>query len=108
MTESQFQSAVIELAQMCGWKVMHTRPAQVRPGVWATPIQGDAGFPDLVLCRPTQGDFIITELKTDVGRVSAGQTLWLRALNSAGIETYVWRPKDLPAIKSRLARKTQP
>lgn len=107
MTEAQFQAAVIDLARLCGWRVMHTRAAQIRPGVWATPIQGDAGFPDLVLCRPIQGDFIVAELKTETGRVSAGQHLWLRALDAAGVETYVWRPTDLPTIKTRLRRVTK-
>jgi len=107
MTEAQFQSAVIDLARLCGWRVMHTRPAQIRPGVWATPIQGDAGFPDLVLCRPVHNDFIIAELKTETGRVSAGQHLWLQALDAAGVETHVWRPKDLPAIQTRLRRVTK-
>jgi len=46
--ESEFQSAVIEAAHWHGWIVHHTRNVQIRPGVWATPLQGDRGVPDLV------------------------------------------------------------
>ena len=61
MTEREFQRAVVELARLMGWRVHHTRPALTRAGEWRTPIQGDAGFPDLVLCRPPR--LILAELK---------------------------------------------
>jgi hypothetical protein len=103
MTEAQFQSAVITLACLCGWMVHHTRAAQIRPGVWATPIQGTAGWPDLVLAR--HGEFMVVELKKDGGRLTAGQKAWLLMLDSAGIETHVWYPKDMEQITDRLQRK---
>ena len=58
MTESEFQSQVIEIAKYRGWKVMHQRPAMIRTGRWVTAIEGDAGFPDLVLARSIPGDLI--------------------------------------------------
>lgn len=105
MRETEFQSAVIELARWHGWMVHHTRPAQIRPGRWATPIQGNAGWPDLVLCRPQHGDFIVAELKRNGGRLSAGQKTWLLCLSQAGVEVHVWYPDDMPQIQKRLERR---
>ena len=58
INEAALQNAVIELAKLYGWKVHHTRPAQMPSGKWATPIQGHAGFPDLVLVRPPDTIFV--------------------------------------------------
>lgn len=104
MTESEFQSAVIEYAKMRGWMVMHTKAAQIRPGVWATPLQGNAGFPDLVLCRPVEGDLVFAELKKQGGRLSVGQKAWITALRAAGAEVHVWYPDDMEAIVRRLGK----
>lgn len=106
ISESALQSAVIELAHMEGWLVHHTRPVQIRPGRWATPIQGDAGFPDLVLTHPTRGT-IFAELKTTVGRLSEQQKEWIERLQASGLEAHVWRPRDIRDIRIRLGRKAQ-
>jgi len=107
VSESSFQSQVIHLAKLYGWRVMHARPAQIRSGRWVTPITGDAGFPDLVLARPYPGDLIFAELKRAGGRISDGQRVWLDALARAGAEAYLWEPKDLKQITNRLSRKAQ-
>jgi hypothetical protein len=86
MTEAQLMSAVIETAQRFNWKVHHTRPAQYQSGRWATPIQGDPGFPDLVLVR--DGVVLFVELKSSKGRVRPEQMRWIVELG--GI---VWRPE---------------
>ena len=104
MTEAEFQSAVIEVARLRGWMVMHTRPAQIRPGRWATPLTGNPGFPDLVLVRPVHGDIVFAELKKEGGRLSVGQKAWLTALKAAGAECYTWFPNDMEAIVERLGR----
>lgn len=103
ISEAAFQRAVIEIAKWEHWLVHHTRPAQMRSGRWATPIQGDAGFPDLVLAHPTRG-LIFAELKSAVGRVSDHQTEWLETLRANGVEAYIWRPRDLQTIRLRLGR----
>jgi len=105
--EAEFQSAVIEAAHWHGWIVHHTRAVQLRPGVWATPLQGDRGFPDLVLARPSTGDLLFAELKSARGRLSLEQEQWLRTLSATGAEAYVWRPKDMADILTRLSRSTQ-
>ena len=103
-SEAEFQKAVITLAKLHGWKVMHTQPAQIRPGRWITPNTGDQGFPDLVMVHPSRG-CIYVEIKTDKGVVSNTQWEWLITLEDAGCEVHVWRPYDLEKISERLARK---
>jgi len=100
INEAALQNAVIELAKLYGWKVHHTRPAQMPSGRWATPIQGHAGFPDLVLVRPP--DTIFVELKSAIGKTSDKQDEWIAALQAAGQEVHVWRPRDSTTIKQRL------
>jgi hypothetical protein len=100
MDEAQWQAQVVQLAQTLGWMVQHTRPAKVGEK-WLTPITGDAGFPDLVLAHPKRG-VIFVELKTETGRLSAGQVTWRRVLNTGGAEYYLWRPDDLMQVMKRL------
>lgn len=98
MTESEFQSKVVDMARWLGWMVYHPERAQIK-GAWLTP--GSHGFPDLVLVHPRRG-VIFVELKTEVGRVSEEQMRWLHALSDAGAEAYVWRPGDWNRIIKRL------
>ena len=96
VTEADFTQAVIELAQFRQWHVTHFRPARTMKG-WATPLQGNAGFPDLVLAR--RGVVIHAELKTEKGRVTRAQMTWAVALGS----TYrLWRPSDMDDITREL------
>ena len=95
--EKDFQRAVIDLARLTGWRVHHTRPALTQRGRWLTPIQGDAGFPDLVLCRPPR--LILAELKRNGARPTPAQRGWLEALQAcAGVECYLWTPADWNAV----------
>lgn len=103
MTETQFKNWVIELAQIGGWLIHHDLPAQYASGRWATPIQGFAGFPDLVLAHKT-GQLLFAELKTEKGKTTTRQDIWLGALALAGIENHVWRPSDKPFITHRLTQ----
>lgn len=96
MKESVFQRSVIELARTLGWLVHAERPARTAKG-WRTPIQGDAGFPDLVLAR-NDGRLIFAELKQDKGRTTADQDRWLATLATTAAEIYTWRPKNWDEI----------
>ena len=101
MTERDFQRAVVELARITGWRVHHTRPALTRAGEWRTPIQGDAGFPDLVLCRPPR--VIFAELKRNGARPTPQQQGWLDALSACtGVECYLWTPADWERVVETL------
>ena len=104
-SEAEFQKAVITLAKLHRWKVMHTQPAQIRPGRWITPTTGDQGFPDLVMVSTCGRGTIFVELKGPKGVVSNLQWDWINALEDSGQEVHVWRPKDLEKISERLARK---
>mgnify|MGYP001558575185 CR=1 FL=1 len=92
MTESQLQRSVIEMARTFGWRIHHCRPGMDRKGRWATPIQGDAGFVDLILLRG--GRAMAVELKSERGRLTWQQEEWLAAFRETGCETYVWQPRN--------------
>lgn len=92
--ESQLQAAIVELAKLEGWLVFHPMPVQNQSGRWRTALQGDRGFPDLVLAHKDRG-VIFVELKSTIGRVSEYQQLWIDTLKQAGAEVYVWRPVDI-------------
>ncbi len=121
-SEADFQGWVIDTARRSGWLVHHTRPAMNRRGHYATPIQGDKGFPDLVLAR--QGRVIFAELKTTKARPSSEQKAWLHHLMPVlsdmyvrlkiyktvlnfrcFTEVYLWRPQDREEIMGILGLK---
>ena len=103
ISEKEFQNKVVALAIMYGWRVTHFRAAQVGEK-WMTAIQGDSGFPDLVMAHPGKG-LIFAELKTELGRLDPAQITWLRTLSAAGAEAYCWRPSDMHFITQRLLEK---
>jgi hypothetical protein len=101
MLEKEFQKQVIELAKLFGWKVSHQRPAKTARG-WRTAIQGDAGFPDLVLAR--RGAVIFAELKREAGKTTEEQDGWLGELGPTTEDCLVtvWRPSDWAAIQAAI------
>lgn len=101
MIERDFQTAVIDLAKLKGWKVAHFHDSrrQVRPGMFV----GDkdaAGFPDIVAVRER---VIYAELKGEKTRVTDAQAAWMKALIEAGEEVYLWRPADWDDVERVLA-----
>ena len=95
MTERDFQRTVIDLARLKSWMAHHCRPAVLPSGKWATHIQGDAGFFDLVLIK--EGRVIFAELKAEDGKLSKAQQAWQDAAGWP-VEVYVWRPSDFDRI----------
>lgn len=95
LTERELTQTVIELARLFGWMVAHFRPGMNRRGEWSTPMQGDPGFPDLVLVRDKRLLFI--ELKRMGQKPTPTQREWLEELHNAGgkAQALVWRPSDL-------------
>ena len=104
MTETELKSIVLNLARMKGWLIHHDLPAMNRRGRWATHVEGNVGFPDLVLLSPHHGQLIFVELKSEKGRTTSSQDNWLDALALAGVEYHVVRPADLEFITHRLTR----
>lgn len=92
MTETQLLAAVRKLARLTRWRTYHTHDSR----------RSDPGFPDLVLLAADRKRVIYAELKTDTGRLTTEQEAWLRDLTTAGCETAIWRPADLPEIATVL------
>ena len=98
MSEADFQANVIDAAMKLGWQVHAERPARTAKG-WRTAIQGDSGFPDLVLCR---GRVLFRELKSERGVLSEAQIEWHERLLAAGADWAVWRPSMMDGIVEEL------
>lgn len=96
--EDDFTDWVIARAHDHGYLVAHFRPARTAKG-YRTPIQGDTGFPDLVLAKP--GDLIVSEIKRNGQDPRPDQRAWLVALGALAV---VWRPRDAPMVLERLSR----
>ena len=93
ISEKHFLLQVRELARVENWLTYHTHRSE----------RSEPGFPDLVLCRPPRVIFV--ELKTERGRLSADQRLWLDVLFRCNeVETYLWRPQDWDRIVEKLKR----
>ncbi len=91
VSEKEFQANVIELAGLLGWRHYHVLYSQKSP----------PGFPDLVLVR--DGRLIFAELKSERGRLTHPQRVWLAALKACpGVQVYEWRPSDWPEIEGVL------
>ena len=94
MSEKDFQTQVISLAGLYGWRHYHTYDSR----------RSVAGFPDLVLVR--EGRVIFAELKTERGKMTLAQQDWLQALRQTPVETYLWRPSDWDRIMKILSYAT--
>ena len=104
VSEAEFQSAVVELAEALGWHWWHfadsRRPG--RGGLWVGDV-GARGWPDLVLVRHNR--HLLRELKTDGGRLSKAQQQAIQLLAAAGFDVAVWRPADWDDIEADLNRR---
>ncbi len=72
VSEREFQTQVLTLARLSGWKTYHTHEAR----------RSASGFPDLVLVRPPR--LLFVELKSQEGRVRPEHNVWLDALAACG------------------------
>jgi len=75
--ERDLQDRIIGLAYFTGWKPHAERHAWTKKG-YRTPIQGDAGFPDIVLIRG--GEIIFWECKVHPKKPTPAQQLWIDLL----------------------------
>lgn len=92
--EADFQEQVVQLATLLGWHSWHDTDAR----------RNHAGFPDLILVRDR---VLFCELKTQRGRLTGAQRVFLARLADAGAEVHVWRPGDWPAIHATLTRTSR-
>lgn len=91
LSEKEFTQLVVGtnsnpgVARTFGYRVYHTLRSK----------GSQPGFPDWTLARDR---VVFLELKTETGKVSAAQAEWLGALNAAGTEAYVVRPRHFDEI----------
>src|SRR5438132_4550516 len=91
ISEKDWQRRVLDCARLFNWRFAHFRPARTTKG-WRTALEGDRGFPDCVFVKPPR--IIFAELKSDSGKATVDQVLWLEDLKSSGVESYCLRPTD--------------
>lgn len=96
ISEADFQTTLLDYARLRGWMCTHFRPARTVKG-WATALQGDPGFPDLVLAR--DGVVLVAELKRHGKKASPAQLRWLAAVGACG---RLWGPANWPEIFEEL------
>jgi hypothetical protein len=90
VAEHEWQSTVVDYAELRGWLVIHVRNM----------LGNDPGIPDLLMFR---GDhYVAAELKTPIGTVSAKQREWHARFAAAGGQVYVWRPVDWDEVQEVL------
>lgn len=109
ISETEWQTQVIQLAKTLGWHVMHVRKAIGRrrgAAAWQTPTS-IAGWPDLFLFHPVQGRTLALELKSRTGVVEDEQARVLERLAASGVPGMVARPADLDTL-TRLLQKPRP
>lgn len=100
--ELDCERTVIEACKVLGFRVHGERAAVSRRGMWATPIKGDAGWPDLVIAG--HGHVLVVELKRKPRKVTEDQAAWLAELARAGVSTdVVWVPEGLQPFLQMLA-----
>jgi hypothetical protein len=92
VTEKMWQRQVESWARRAGWLPYHTHNS----------MGSTSGFPDLVLLRPRTSEVIYAELKTDRGKLSQPQLLWIDALKACGQRVFVWRPSDEQVVQETL------
>lgn len=94
VTEKGFQSQILDLARLCGWRVYHTHDSR----------RSAPGFPDLVMVRPPV--VLFAELKSESGVVRPEQREWLGALRGCeDVKAKLWRPSSWPEIEEVLTRR---
>jgi len=106
LLEAQFQKQVTDLAVLRGWEWWHiadSRKIVNRPdGPTAVPDPDCAGLPDLFLARERDGRFMVRELKLDDEHPTEAQAAVLALWARCGVDTGVWRPRNMHTISKEL------
>lgn len=105
ISEEAFQAQVIELAEVCGWRVIEFEAYRKAARGKFIGEQRSTGWPDLTLIREI---VLFRELKSQAGRTSDEQDEILGALRAAGADVRVWRPCDWPEIERTLGARPAP
>jgi hypothetical protein len=106
--------AVEQRLRLGGWTAMHVRRMgdksvqETRKPLrtLATVPQTAAwGWPDWLCLHPAEDRPLVLELKTEVGKLTEGQVIWLRLWAGAGAEIAVVRPRDVFTKQDALFRR---
>ena len=101
MSESEYQSRIIDTALVRGWRLHHCRPLRRADGRHQTPITGHAGFPDLICVRGSR--LLVIEVKSERGRVSPEQAVWLDCWRGVpGAEVFIAAPEGWSLLEVAL------
>jgi hypothetical protein len=84
MTEKQLLESIRDICRWSHLPIYHTYSS----------VRSEPGFPDLVVI--TRTGVLFRELKTDRGRLTTAQQMWLDELTRVGADAGVWRPIDWP------------
>lgn len=115
-TEDQFQTWLVDVARLKGWKV-HFWPDWMRRAGFASLKKQrrrgdrpwpDPGFPDVWCVHEQRGQLVVFECKRETARasrVSPEQHMWLGVLTSMHVPNYVVRPSDRDMIERILDGK---
>ena len=97
-SEAHFQKRIIELAEVMGWRWFHAYDMT----------RNEPGFPDLVLLHPEWHRVAIWELKSEIGKATRDQEVWIYALQRVHgqIDANFLRPSDWDRIEPYLLGKT--
>lgn len=82
-SEEYFQDQIMAAAKALGWLFYHVPDSR----------RTQPGFPDLVMLHPSTGRLLIRELKTQKGKTSKMQDVWLAGFRLGGLDAKVWRPE---------------
>lgn len=87
-SEEDFKRWLLRYAELRGWMRCHFRPALRMDGSWYTPVEGDSGWPDVMLKKAGR-PLHVWEVKTMTGTLRPDQRAWLAALTDRD-----WSPSD--------------
>lgn len=101
MTEDDMQLGIEGALTAGGWWFHHDVPS-TRLGFIATHHRGASGWPDIVAIHPERRRLIVLELKSEKGRTTPLQDIWLEAFTQAGVDARIVRPEDYDALIDEL------
>lgn len=95
-SEREWQSDVVGILHSFGWETYHTHDSR----------RSAAGFPDVVAIRKRSidarpHDMLVAELKRETENPTSAQEHWLGLFTLAGVDAYIWRPRDVDDVIAR-------
>lgn len=97
ISEKEFLQQIMTLCKLTGTLVYHTHDSR----------HSQSGFPDLVMIK--EGRLTFAELKSESGKLTVEQAVWLEELKRVTEPPVVrlWRPSDWLEIERLLQRRNR-